>query len=105
MAQQIEIHIEELVLHGIQPGNRHQLAAAVQAELTNLLLQRGLPGANGQKGFGLVSGGQIHMPQPGNDVRMGNAIAGNVFSVLQQSNNTNNKKYAGRQQGLPKLMP
>jgi hypothetical protein len=85
MAQQIEIHIEELVLHGIQPGNRYQLAAAVQAELTNLLQQRGLQGANGQKGFDRIGGGQIHLPQRANDVQTGNAIAGNVFAAIQQT--------------------
>jgi hypothetical protein len=33
----IELRIEELVLHGFSPGDRHRIAEAVQWELTRLL--------------------------------------------------------------------
>jgi hypothetical protein len=33
----IELHIEELVLHGFSPRDRHSIAEAVQGELTRLL--------------------------------------------------------------------
>ncbi len=39
----IELHIEELVLHGFAPDNHEQFAAAVESELTRLLTERGIP--------------------------------------------------------------
>jgi len=39
----VELHIEELVLHGFAPGDRYGIAAAVQVELTRLLATQGLP--------------------------------------------------------------
>lgn len=37
----IELHIEELVLEGFAPGDRHLIGAAVQRELTRLLAEQG----------------------------------------------------------------
>jgi hypothetical protein len=39
----IELHVEELVLHGFAPGDKHRIADALQTELRQLLAQRGLP--------------------------------------------------------------
>ena len=39
----VEIHIEELVLHGFPPGDRYRIADALQQELTHLLEARTLP--------------------------------------------------------------
>jgi len=36
-APNIKLHIEELVLHGFAPGDRHTIADAVQRELSQLL--------------------------------------------------------------------
>jgi len=38
----IQLHIEELVLHGFAPADRHRIADAVQGELTRLLTERGV---------------------------------------------------------------
>ena len=38
----IQLHIEELVLHGFSPHDRHQLAEAVETELHRLLAEQGL---------------------------------------------------------------
>jgi hypothetical protein len=38
-ARNIKVHIEELVLHGFEPGDRHDIAAAVERELSQLLAQ------------------------------------------------------------------
>ena len=38
----IELHIEELVLHGFAPGDRHRIGDAVERELIRLLEGRGL---------------------------------------------------------------
>lgn len=39
----IDLHIEELVLHGFRRADRRRIAAAVQRELTRLLRERGVP--------------------------------------------------------------
>jgi len=41
----IEVHIEELVLHGFAPGDRHRIGEAVQHELKGLLDLHGVPPA------------------------------------------------------------
>lgn len=38
----IELEIEELVLHGFAPGDRHRIGAAVERELARLLAKRGV---------------------------------------------------------------
>jgi len=41
----VSVHIEELVLHGVAPGDRHRVAAALQAEMTRLFTAAGAPAA------------------------------------------------------------
>lgn len=46
----IELHIEELVLHGFAPGDRYRIGEAVQRELMRLLGEQGMPPSLGQGG-------------------------------------------------------
>jgi hypothetical protein len=39
----LDIHIEELVLRGFAPGERYSIGAAVERELTRLLVEQGVP--------------------------------------------------------------
>jgi len=39
----INLHIEELVLHGFAPGDRYAIADAVERELSHLLAQQPAP--------------------------------------------------------------
>lgn len=41
-AGKIELHIEELILHGFEPGNHHAIGEAVESELERLLTEGGL---------------------------------------------------------------
>lgn len=41
----VELHIEELVVHGVAPAEARRLGAAVERELTRLLAERGVPAA------------------------------------------------------------
>lgn len=41
--REIELRVEELVLHGFAPGDRHGIAEAVQRELARLLGRDGAP--------------------------------------------------------------
>ena len=41
--REIEVHIDELVLHGFAPNERWTVADALQEQLRGLLVERGLP--------------------------------------------------------------
>ena len=41
--KRIELHIEELVLHGFAPADRYRIGDTVQRELTRLLAEQGMP--------------------------------------------------------------
>jgi hypothetical protein len=45
----IELHIEELVLHGFVPGDRYRIADAVERELARLFAEQGVPPALAQE--------------------------------------------------------
>jgi hypothetical protein len=52
---EIELHIEELVLDGFEPADRHAVADALQSELARLLATHGLPHAHAAR----LEGAQI----------------------------------------------
>jgi hypothetical protein len=39
----IELHVEELMLHGFEPADRHRIGLAVEHELGRLFAERGAP--------------------------------------------------------------
>ena len=39
----VELHIEELVLHGFPPDYRHRIGDAVEQELSRLFTEQGVP--------------------------------------------------------------
>lgn len=43
----LELHIDELVLTGFEPGDRFHIADAVERELARLLAEKGIPGLDG----------------------------------------------------------
>lgn len=81
MKQSIEIHIDELILHGFPLHQRHQIAEMIQAELQHLLTTNGIP-------EGLANGGSSHFLDAGSfDVQptakpgsIGKSIAGSVYN-------------------------
>jgi hypothetical protein len=52
MNRNIELHVEELVLHGFAPGDRYRIGEAVKLELARLFTEQGVPSS-------LVHGGEI----------------------------------------------
>ena len=78
--QTIEVYIDKLVLHGFSPHQRTGIAAAVEAELTRLFSEGGIP-------HGLQSGGNIPVLNAANfsvnnnfkGKAIGNKIAGSVY--------------------------
>jgi len=52
MTGNIELHIEELVLHGFEPHDRYRIGDAVERELVRLFTEQGVPQS-------LANGGEI----------------------------------------------
>jgi hypothetical protein len=58
LGRSVELHIEELVLHGFAPGDRYLIGEAVERELTRLFSEQGTPQliAEGGEMVGLNAG-------------------------------------------------
>ena len=82
----IELYIDELVLHGIAPGDSYRVGMQIQAELTRLLQMYGLPPAlSSESDFAEINGGQFSVPLNFRPSAIGNQIAGSVFKGLQRT--------------------
>ncbi len=72
----IEVHIEELVLHGFAPETRWQIGDALEEELRGLLAHNGIPSGwllNPER----IDAGKISLTKP---AATGAGIAGAVYS-------------------------
>ncbi len=79
MRHAVELHIEELVLHGFAPQDGHRIGAAVEAELARLFAEPGMPPS-------LANGGEIaHLDGGAFEAATGSgaeAIGGQVAQAL-----------------------
>jgi hypothetical protein len=81
--QHVELHIEELVLHGLPHGDQHRVGATVESELARLFTTQGTPPqlARGHE-IERLNGGQFEMePNPGAET-IGARIARAVYGGL-----------------------
>jgi hypothetical protein len=86
-APRITLHIDELVLHGANPGDRHHIANAVQAELHRLLVERGLPAwASGEAGTEQLHGGTLDSSCTATASTLGSNIASAIFHATFETN-------------------
>jgi hypothetical protein len=83
MKQNIELHIEELVLHGFAPKDRYAIGEAVQRELTRLFSEQGVHPALG-KGYGVakLDGGAFQVKQGSKADTIGVQVARSVYGGL-----------------------
>jgi hypothetical protein len=62
MPRHMRLHIDRLVLHGFPPGDRHHIADALQARLTELLSEPDLPDhATGARSIARADAGTIQL--------------------------------------------
>ncbi len=83
--QNIELHIEELVLHGFSPGDRHRIAGAVERELAMLIKEKGAPQDlvnNG--GIEKLNGGSFQVGQSSKPEATGAQIARAVYRGMKR---------------------
>lgn len=80
----IDLHIEELVLDGFAPGDRHRIGAAVERELSRLLTERGVPASWAGGGeVPSLDGGTFEAKPGARPERVGAQIAGAVFRGMK----------------------
>ena len=80
----IELNIEELVLHGFSPGDRHRIGEAVERELTRLLADRGVPQSLAQGGeVASVDGGAFEVAEGSRADVVGAQVAKAVYGGLR----------------------
>lgn len=80
MEPDVELHVDELVLHGFAPRDRHAIGQAVRGELARLIAERGLPpGLAAADGTASMRGGSFRA-QPGQrPADVGAAVARAVY--------------------------
>ena len=79
----IDLHIEELVLHGFSPNDRYAIGEAVQRELTRLFSEQGMH-ASLRGGFEVerLDGGTFHVKQGAKAGIVGTQVAQAVYGEL-----------------------
>ena len=81
--ENVELHIEKLVLHGFSPGDRYHVGDAVERELGRLFIEQGVPPSLAQGGeFAYLDGGAFKV-KPGSGaeeigVRAARAVYGGL---------------------------
>ena len=81
----IELHIEELVLHGFAPGDRYAIGEAVQRELTRLFAEQGVhPALAKGRQIERVDGGAFHVRRGSRADAIGTQVAQSVYGGLKQ---------------------
>jgi hypothetical protein len=78
----VVLHIDELILYGFAPGDRHRIAEGVERELGRLLAEQRLsvPPA-GDVDIEQLDGGSFRLSAGGKAAATGSQIAGAVYSA------------------------
>jgi hypothetical protein len=83
MNGRIELHIDELVLHGVPQNDAGQIGLAVERELTRLLSLHGLPPSlSVEREVEVVDGGRFAVTLHSRPPAIGNQVAGAVFKGM-----------------------
>lgn len=81
----IELHIEELVLHGFAPADRYAISEAVQRELTRLFAEHGVhPTLAKGRQVESLDGGVFHVKRGSRPDAIGTQVAQSVYGGLKQ---------------------
>lgn len=83
--ERIELHIEELVLHGLAPGDHHCIGAAVEAKLARLLAEQGVPPSLAQGcEVAHLDGGAFDVAPGSTAETIGAQVAGALYGGLSR---------------------
>jgi len=79
----IELHIEELALHGFAPGDRYRIGEAVERELQRLLAEQGAPALfSGPVDLTRIDAGAFNMKPDANSEMIGVQVAQAIYSGM-----------------------
>ncbi len=79
----IELHVEEMVLHGFSPADRFRIGQAVEQELARLFTEQGAPPSLARKGEMAGLDGGSFEARPGSGVEtIGAQVARAVYGGL-----------------------
>lgn len=80
----VELHIEELMLHGFAPGDRYRVGEAVERELQRLLAEQGAPDLlNGSVVLARIDAGSFNLDQNAKSEMIGAQVAQAIYSGLR----------------------
>lgn len=81
----IELHIEELILHGFPHGDRYRVAEAIERELTRLFVEQGIPATLSHGGEVAFLNGDSFNVAPGSKVEaIGTQVAQSVYGGINK---------------------
>ena len=80
----VELHIEELVLHGFPSGDRHRIGEALQRELTRLFTEESTPSLAKSAEIDRLNGGSFQTTGTARPEATGVQVARAVFGGLKQ---------------------
>jgi hypothetical protein len=81
----VELHIEELVLHGFAPGDRYRIGEAVERELQRLLAEQGAPALfNAAIDLARIDAGIFNLKPNANSEMIGAQIAQAIYSGIKE---------------------
>ncbi len=81
----VNLHIEELVLEGFAPADRHLIGAAVESELARLFAEQGVPpNLNQSASVATLDGGSFNVASGAKPQAVGENVARSVFGGLNR---------------------
>ena len=77
----IELHIEQLVLHGFRPNDRYRIGKAVELELTRLFTEQGISYSMSKGGeFTRLDSGTFNIAPSSKAEAIGSQVAQSVYA-------------------------
>jgi hypothetical protein len=81
----IQVHIDNLVLHGFGQVNRHRVGAAVQRELVRLIHGQGMPSfLNQTQVIGNMNAGEFEIRQSTGANSVGTQVAQKIYQGMER---------------------
>jgi hypothetical protein len=81
----VDFHIEELILHGFAPGERDDIAEAVERELARLFAKEGVPPSLARGGeMAFLDGGTFEMTPGAGPETIGVQVAQTLHGGLNR---------------------
>jgi hypothetical protein len=85
MGMNLEIHIEELVLHGFDPRDKKGIGEAVERELARLFQEQGVPGAfQRERNVDRINAGSFAVGPRSVSKAVGAGVARSVYGGLKR---------------------